>query len=55
MDESVKKMVGPLAGGYLGYWSRRFPKLLMACYEAVHEAGLEKEDRFKGYFTTGAQ
>jgi len=50
MPEDVKKRVGPLAGGYLNYWTARFPRLLMACYEAVHEAGLQGNDRFKGYF-----
>jgi len=50
MPEDVKKRVGPLAGGYLNYWSNRFPRLLMACYEVVHEAGIQSGDRFKGYF-----
>lgn len=53
MPEHVKKHVGPLAGGYLAYWCNRFPKLLMTCYEVVHEARLEGNDRFKGYFGLG--
>ena len=53
MPEDVKKRVGPLAGGYLSYWSNRFPRLLMACYEVVHEAGVQSNDRFKGYFVMG--
>jgi serine/threonine-protein kinase/endoribonuclease IRE1 len=53
MPENVKKFVGPLAGGYLGYWMKKFPRLLMACYEVVHECGLQGNDRFKGYFALG--
>jgi serine/threonine-protein kinase/endoribonuclease IRE1 len=53
MPEDVKKRVGPLPGGYLNSWGRRFPRLLMACYEVVHEAGLQGNDRFKGYFSMG--
>ena len=50
MPEDVKRRVGPLAGGYLSYWSARFPRLLMASYEVVHAANLQSNDRFKGYF-----
>ncbi|KAF2769250.1 kinase-like protein, partial [Teratosphaeria nubilosa] len=50
MSESVKKLVGVLPDGYLNYWTIKFPRLLMACYEVVHELGIEKGDRFKGYF-----
>jgi serine/threonine-protein kinase/endoribonuclease IRE1 len=53
MPEDVKKRVGPLAAGYLNYWCHRFPRLLMACYEVVHECRLEDSDRFKTYFTLG--
>ena len=53
MPEDVKKRVGPLAGGYLNYWCHRFPRLLMACYEVVHDTGVQGNDRFKGYFALG--
>ncbi|KAK3115835.1 bifunctional endoribonuclease/protein kinase ire1 [Teratosphaeriaceae sp. CCFEE 6253] len=53
MPVEVKARVGPLAGGYLRYWTDRFPLLLMACYEVVHELELEKSDRFKVYFSHG--
>lgn len=55
MPPSVKKLVGPLAVGYLGYWCQRFPRLLMACYEVVHEEKLVGNDRFKGYFLLGKE
>ncbi|KAF2725655.1 hypothetical protein K431DRAFT_238953 [Polychaeton citri CBS 116435] len=52
MSEDVKKRVGPLPGGYLSFWCHRFPRLLMACFEVIHECGVEKNDRFKGYFVS---
>ncbi|KAM0721949.1 hypothetical protein Q7P37_002875 [Cladosporium fusiforme] len=50
MPDDVKKRVGPLAGGYLRYWTVKFPRLLMACYDAIHDCRVEGNDRFKGYF-----
>jgi serine/threonine-protein kinase/endoribonuclease IRE1 len=49
MDEGTKRRVGELPSGYLAYWMRRFPGLLMACWEAVAVCGLEGEARFGGY------
>jgi serine/threonine-protein kinase/endoribonuclease IRE1 len=48
MEDDVKAMVGPLPGGYLKYWLRKFPTLLVDCYSAVLECGLENE--FPAYF-----
>jgi serine/threonine-protein kinase/endoribonuclease IRE1 len=54
MPEDVQRRVGPLAsGGYLNYWMRKFPRLLMECYEVVREAELESSDRFRRYFEMG--
>jgi serine/threonine-protein kinase/endoribonuclease IRE1 len=50
MSEDVKRRVGPLAAGYLKYWTVRFPRLLMACHDAIHDCRVEGNDRFKGYF-----
>ncbi|TKX26244.1 ribonuclease-like protein 1 [Elsinoe australis] len=50
MPDEVKRRVGPLPGGYLNFWTARFPKLLMACYWIVRECGLMDTERFKGYF-----
>ncbi|KAF9692658.1 hypothetical protein EKO04_009465 [Ascochyta lentis] len=50
MDENVKAKVGPLPHGYLRYWTTKFPTLLMSCYEAVQQCGLENEPRFRPYF-----
>jgi serine/threonine-protein kinase/endoribonuclease IRE1 len=49
MPEDVKARVGPMPEGYLKYWTDRFPCLLMACYDAVLECGLEEDHRFKQY------
>ena len=50
MDETVKAKVGPLPHGYLRYWTTKFPKLLMACYDTVLHCGLQNEPRFRPYF-----
>ncbi|PNS20530.1 hypothetical protein CAC42_5980 [Sphaceloma murrayae] len=50
MPDEVKRRVGPLPGGYLNFWTARFPKLLMACYWIIRECGLEGGERFRGYF-----
>ncbi|KAF2015880.1 kinase-like protein, partial [Aaosphaeria arxii CBS 175.79] len=50
MDETVKAKVGPLPHGYLRYWTTKFPKLLMSCYDCVWECGLQGEPRFRPYF-----
>lgn len=50
MDEGVKALVGELPGGYLRYWTARFPNLLMCCYECVVECRLQAEPRFRPYF-----
>lgn len=53
MPDNVKKLVGPLAEGYLAYWCHKFTRLLMTCYEVVHEAKIQGNDRFRGYFQLG--
>ncbi|KAF1929688.1 uncharacterized protein M421DRAFT_60165 [Didymella exigua CBS 183.55] len=50
MDEHVKAKVGPLPHGYLRYWTTKFPTLLMSCYEAVQQCGLQEASRFRPYF-----
>lgn len=51
MPEPVKVRVGELPEGYLRYWTHRFPRLLMVCWEVVTELGLESDARFRGYLT----
>ncbi|KAL6716193.1 bifunctional endoribonuclease/protein kinase ire1 [Lecanora helva] len=50
MPESVKEKVGPLPAGYLGFWTRRFPSLLLVCWRIVGEVGFKEKDRFRRYY-----
>ena len=50
MPESIKEKVGGLPAGYLGFWTRRFPELLMACQRVVVEVEWEGRDRFKRFY-----
>ena len=50
MPEAIKERVGPLPAGYLGFWSRKFPSLLLTCWRVVKELGWEGRDRFKKYY-----
>lgn len=50
MPDAVKERVGPLPAGYLGFWSRKFPSLLLVCWGVVKELGWEERDRFKKYY-----
>ncbi len=50
MSESLKKHVGRLPEGYLTYWTKRFPNLLIVCWKTIQEVGWEDTDRFRKYF-----
>ncbi|KAI0117517.1 hypothetical protein F4814DRAFT_448518 [Daldinia grandis] len=50
MSELLKKMVGPLPDGYLNFWTRRFPNLLIVCCTVIYRLNLEELDIFKEYF-----
>ena len=50
MPEHVQEKVGPLPEGYLGFWTRKFPGLLMGCHGVVKELGWESKDRFRAYY-----
>lgn len=50
MPEAIKEKVGGLPAGYLGFWSRRFPSLLMVCHRVVVEVGWEGKDRFRRFY-----
>ncbi|KAI0385654.1 hypothetical protein F5Y04DRAFT_154210 [Hypomontagnella monticulosa] len=50
MSEPLKKMVGPLPDGYLSFWTRRFPNLLIVCCTVIYKLNLEELDAFKEYF-----
>ena len=51
MPEGIKKRVGPLPGGYLGFWTREFPRLLLSCQGAIRELGWDRKmGRFKRFY-----
>jgi serine/threonine-protein kinase/endoribonuclease IRE1 len=50
MTDTLKKHVGPLPEGYLNFWTRRFPSLLITCWNVVYEVRWEETDRFKEYY-----
>jgi serine/threonine-protein kinase/endoribonuclease IRE1 len=50
MSDSLKKAVGPLPEGYLSFWTRRFPNLLITCWNVVFEVEWDYTDRFREYY-----
>lgn len=47
---SVKEKCGPLPEGYLSFWSRRFPSLLLSCWRCVAELEWDERDRFRRFY-----
>ncbi|KAL9606364.1 MAG: hypothetical protein Q9179_000441 [Wetmoreana sp. 5 TL-2023] len=50
IPENVKEKVGSFPVGYLEFWARRFPSLLMATWRCVSEVGWCERERFKRYY-----
>jgi len=50
LPDNVKRNLGPLPEGFLGYFTRRFPKLFLHVYYVVSACGLSHESMFKSYF-----
>ncbi|KAK3320130.1 hypothetical protein B0T19DRAFT_433919 [Cercophora scortea] len=50
MSESLMKLVGPLPDGYLGFWTRKFPSLLIRCWNVVYDLRWDETDRFREYY-----
>ncbi|KAL1843451.1 hypothetical protein VTJ49DRAFT_1561 [Mycothermus thermophilus] len=50
MPDSLKKTVGSLPDGYLSFWARRFPNLLIVCWNVVYNLHWEETDRFRDYY-----
>ncbi|RPA93941.1 hypothetical protein L873DRAFT_1793233 [Choiromyces venosus 120613-1] len=51
MKQPAKEAVGDLPDGYLSYFSRRFPGLLLHACEVVRDAGFWQEPVFRGYYS----
>jgi serine/threonine-protein kinase/endoribonuclease IRE1 len=49
IPENLRKTM-PIPDGYLGFWTRRFPQLLLACWEVVYEVQWDESDRFREFF-----
>lgn len=50
MSDALKKYVGPLPEGYLSFWTRKFPNLLIICWNVVYDVQWEETDRFREYY-----
>jgi serine/threonine-protein kinase/endoribonuclease IRE1 len=50
MPESLKRSLGGLPDGYLGFWAVRFPNLLLVCWNVVYGVGWDSADRFREYY-----
>lgn len=50
MPDQLKKHVGPLPDGYLSFWTRKFPNLLITCWNIVYEVQWDESDRFREYY-----
>ncbi|KAJ2900727.1 putative Serine/threonine kinase IRE1 [Zalerion maritima] len=50
MSDGLKKTVGSLPGGYLRFWTTRFPNMLIACWQLIFDLQLEDSERFKEYY-----
>lgn len=50
MSDKLKKDVGPLPEGYLSFWTRKFPNLLIGCWNVVYEVRWDEVDRFREYY-----
>jgi serine/threonine-protein kinase/endoribonuclease IRE1 len=53
MSDKLKKDVGPLPEGYLSFWTRKFPNLLITCWNVVYAVEWDETDRFKEYYMPG--
>ncbi|KAL4071770.1 hypothetical protein J3A83DRAFT_4236201 [Scleroderma citrinum] len=50
LPENVKRNLGPMPEGFLGYFTRRFPRLFMHVHSVVSETPLCSESMFRTYF-----
>jgi serine/threonine-protein kinase/endoribonuclease IRE1 len=46
----VKKALGDIPEGFLNYFSRKFPSLLVHVYSVVLDSNLKSEHLFAAYF-----
>lgn len=50
IPEEVQRKLGGLPAGYLGFWARRFPNLLLATWRCVEDLGWHERERFERFY-----
>ncbi|PPQ65135.1 hypothetical protein CVT24_003225 [Panaeolus cyanescens] len=50
LPDNVKRHVGPMPDGFLGYFTRRYPQLFLHVHGVIRETGLNAESMFRSYF-----
>merc|ERR1711871_1571339 len=50
MPEDVQKLVGPLSGGYLRYFTSKFPALLPTLHSVAETQGMQDNEHFRAFF-----
>ncbi|KAG8525363.1 uncharacterized protein KY384_009007 [Bacidia gigantensis] len=50
MSENLKRQIGGPTEGYLSFWTRRFPNLLLTCWRIIEDVEWTTKDRYKRYY-----
>ena len=50
MPEELKRRIGGLPDGYLTFWTRKFPNLLLTCWRIIEDVEWAGKDRFKRFY-----
>ncbi|KAK0484521.1 hypothetical protein IW261DRAFT_1667840 [Armillaria novae-zelandiae] len=50
LPENVKRHLGSMPEGYLSYFTRRYPRLILHVHRVVGEASLRTESMFRSYY-----
>ncbi|KAF8873807.1 hypothetical protein CPB84DRAFT_1817965 [Gymnopilus junonius] len=50
LPDNVKRHLGPMPEGFLGYFTRRYPQLFLHVHGVIRETGLSTESMFRTYF-----
>lgn len=50
LPDHVKRTLGPMPEGFLGYFTKRFPRLFMHVHGVISDTHLHTESMFRAYF-----
>ncbi|KAF9559781.1 hypothetical protein CPC08DRAFT_637341 [Agrocybe pediades] len=50
LPDNVKRHLGPMPEGFLGYFTRRYPQLFLHVHTVIGDTGLYNESMFRTYF-----